>query len=409
MVEITLEDFEEFYNKKLNEIYYKEKKVASKIINDIKENLISIKICMDHFLEAKEALDQKALKSLKFFSERIKKEIDEIDIPDDEITHENLMSLFNSIKKLFININDIAKKSLPKFQKEVQGEIKELNYITRKLNKRQLILDGFIRKKYAEIKNAEDLLNKVPKFYTLRENIENTKNDTEKFENEKLELEKKVELFNKNLVDLEKDDLFKELKKSREELFKLKIKINDELGFKKALKKLKVEIERNNLYVQNLDETYIREFIKDPIYVLCREEKDLNKFRTLLIQLRHILEENKLNLKTDKKEKTIEQINKIFDNKKIYEDLKELNEIREKINNIKMDIEKEGFDGKLDSIKNDISLFTQRLEHIENDISKRNKDYLRYLASLKKEREDFQKLIEDVIGEEFKLNITITF
>ena len=409
MVEITLEDFEEFYNKKLNEIYYKEKKVASKIINDIKENLISIKICMDHFLEAKEALDQKALKSLKFFSERIKKEIDEIDIPDDEITHENLMSLFNSIKKLFININDIAKKSLPKFQKEVQGEIKELNYITRKLNKRQLILDGFIRKKYAEIKNAEDLLNKVPKFYTLRENIENTKNDTEKFENEKLELEKKVELFNKNLVDLEKDDLFKELKKSREELFKLKIEINDELGFKKALKKLKVEIERNNLYVQNLDETYIREFIKDPIYVLSREEKDLNKFRTLLIQLRHILEENKLNLKTDKKEKTIEQINKIFDNKKIYEDLKELNEIREKINNIKMDIEKEGLDGKLDSIKNDISLFTQRLEHIENDISKRNKDYLRYLASLKKEREDFQKLIEDGIGEEFKLNITITF
>ena len=409
MVEITLEDFEEFYNKKLNEIYYKEKKVASKIINDIKENLISIKICMDHFLEAKEALDQKALKSLKFFSERIKKEIDEIDIPDDEITHENLMSLFNSIKKLFININDIAKKSLPKFQKEVQGEIKELNYITRKLNKRQLILDGFIRKKYAEIKNAEDLLNKVPKFYTLRENIENTKNDTEKFENEKLELEKKVELFNKNLVDLEKDDLFKELKKSREELFKLKIEINDELGFKKALKKLKVEIERNNLYVQNLDETYIREFIKDPIYVLSREEKNLNKFRTLLIQLRHILEENKLNLKTDKKEKTIEQINKIFDNKKIYEDLKELNEIREKINNIKMDIEKEGLDGKLDSIKNDISLFTQRLEHIENDISKRNKDYLRYLASLKKEREDFQKLIEDVIGEEFRLNITITF
>ncbi|MBY8983371.1 MAG: hypothetical protein KGD57_10500, partial [Candidatus Lokiarchaeota archaeon] len=135
----------------------------------------------------------------------------------------------------------------------------------------------------------------------------------------------------------------------------------------------------------------------------------LNKFRTLLIQLRHILEENKLNLKTDKKEKTIEQINKIFDNKKIYEDLKELNEIREKINNIKMDIEKEGLDGKLDSIKNDISLFTQRLEHIENDISKRNKDYLRYLASLKKEREDFQKLIEDGIGEEFKLNITITF
>ncbi|MBY9007389.1 MAG: hypothetical protein KGD63_11595 [Candidatus Lokiarchaeota archaeon] len=409
MVEIALEDFEEFYKKRLNNSYYKEKKFAAKLISEIKENLIGIKVCMDHFLEAKESLDQKALKSLKFFSERIKKEIDEIDISDDEITHDNLMALFNSVKKLFNNINDIAKKSLPKFQKEVQAELKELNYITRKLNKKQLSLDNFIRNKYSDIKNAEDLLNKLPKFFTLRENIENTKIDIEEFEKEKEETQEKLEQLNTNLIEIEKDSLYKDLKIYRDKLFRIKININNELGFKKALKKLKVEIERNNLHIQNLDETYIRDFIKDPIYILSKEGKELNKFKSLLVQLRYVLEENKLNLKTDKKEKTIEQINNIFNNKKIYEDLKELNGIREKIESIKNDVEKMGLDGKLDTIKNDIAIYTQRLEHLENDITKRNQDYLRYLASLKKEREDFQNLIENIIEEDFKLNITISF
>ncbi len=409
MVEITLEEFEDFYKKKLNDIFYREKKIASRIISDIRDSLIDIKVCMDHFFVAEENLDQKALKSLNFFSDRIKKEIDEVNIPEDEISHETLSELLTSIKKLFININDIAKKSVPKFQKEVQREIKELTYITRKLNKKQGILDKFIRSKYNEIKNAEDLHNKIPKFHTLRENIENSKKDLDNFENEKDDLEAKLGDFNSNLINLEKDVLYKQLKDHREELFKLKIVINNELGFKKALKKLKVEVERNNLHIQNLDEPYIREFIKDPIYVLSKEEKDLTKFRSLLVQLRHILEENKLNLKTDKKEKTIEQINKIFHNKKIYEDLRQLNEIREKIDKTKKEIEKIGLDEKLEAIKNEIAIYTQRLEHIENDILKRNKDYLRYLALLKKEREDFQKLIENIIGEEFKLSISLSF
>ncbi|MBN1215304.1 MAG: hypothetical protein JXA99_07645 [Candidatus Lokiarchaeota archaeon] len=409
MADITLEDFEDFYKKRLNNIYFKEKKFASKLISDIRENLISIKISMDHFLEVKEALDQKALKSLNFFSDRIKKEIDEIEIPDNEITHDNLISLFNAVKKLFITINDIAKKSLPKFQKEVQTELKELNYLTRKLNKKQINLDQFIRNKYSDVKSAEDILGKIPKFYNLRENIENTKKDIEIFETNKEEIQENLDQLNDKLLEIEKDDLFKQLKTFKDLLFKIKMEINNELGFKKALKKLKVEVERNNLHIQNLDDVYIREFIKDPIYVLSKEGKELNKFKSLLIQLRHTLEENKLNLKTDKKEKTIEQINNIFNDKKIYEDLDRLHEIREKTDIIKNEIEKKGLDQKQDVIKNDIALKTQRLEHLENDIKKKNHDYLRYLGTLKKEREDFQKIVEDIIGEEFKLNITISF
>ncbi len=122
---------------------------SKKIILDIRDNLIEIKICLDHFIEAGEdKIDQKAKKSLTFFSDRIRKEIDEIEIPEDEINYDNIMDLLNSIKKLFTNINEIARKSLPRFQKEVQPQIKELNYITRKLGKKTAILEEFLRKKY---------------------------------------------------------------------------------------------------------------------------------------------------------------------------------------------------------------------------------------------------------------------
>jgi len=131
MIEKNLEDFEEFYTEKINNIFSKIKKVLKKLILEIRENLIEIKVCLDHFLEIEEGkIDQKAQKSLHFFSDRIRKEIDEIEVPEEDITYDNTLDLLNSIKRLFTSINEIARKSLPKFQKEVQPQIKELNYIS---------------------------------------------------------------------------------------------------------------------------------------------------------------------------------------------------------------------------------------------------------------------------------------
>ena len=172
MIEKDLEDFEEFYTEKINSIFSKVKRASRKILLEIRDNLIEIKVCLDHFMEVgKDKIDQKAQKSLNFFSDRIRKEIDEIEVPEEDISYDSIIDLLNSIKKLFTNINEIARKSLPKFQKEVQPQIKELNYITRKLGKKQGILDEFLRKKYTELKNAEYLLKKLPKIFTLKENI----------------------------------------------------------------------------------------------------------------------------------------------------------------------------------------------------------------------------------------------
>jgi len=402
MVEVSLENLENFYKERLNDQFFKIRRAIKKIIETIRTNLIDIKVCMDHFMNSIDHVDQKSQRSLQLFYDRIKVYVDDIQIPEeDEINHDNLRELINSIKKLFTNINEIARKSLPKFQKEVQPQIKELNYISRKLGKRQTLLEQFLRKKYTEVKNAEDLLKKLPKLFTLRENIEHSKADLDIFEKEFEERKETLEELNKTLIELDK---------KKDDLFKLRMTIDNEIGFKKALKKLKFETEKETIHISNFDNNYLRDFLKNPIKLLATESKDLPKFSALLIQLRHILEEgNRLNLKTDTKDKTIDQINTIFDDRVIYENIEKYREFKNEVKQVEEEINKAGLAAKLEEVKNQISVNTVKLEHIENDLNRKNKDYMRYLGSLKQDREDLQKLIQDVILEPVKINITFEF
>ncbi|TFG28131.1 MAG: hypothetical protein EU532_05860 [Promethearchaeota archaeon] len=411
MVEVALEEFEDFYKERLNSQFFKIKRALKKVLSDISSSLVDIKISMDHFQEsASQKIDEKSLRSLNLFYDRVKGSIDDIKIPDeDDITYSNLNDLTNSIKKLFNTINEIARKSLPKFQKQVQSEIKELNYVTRKLGKKQAILDQFMRKKYGDVRSAEDLLNKLPKFYSLKENIENAKTDMDNFQKELNEKQETLNNLNSELLNLEKNELFKELETKKDDIFQLRIKINDQLGFKKALKKMKFELEKNNIHISNFDLNYLKEFLKNPIASLIKERTDLPNFKGTLVHLRHVLEENKLNLKTDTKEKTIEQINAIFDEKTIFDDLEKLKGLRNEIKEIQKEIETAGLAQKLEDIKNQISINTVKVEHIQADLERRNKDYLRNLSALKQERDDFQNLIEKVIEDEFKINISFEF
>jgi len=410
MIEILLEEFEDFYKDKLDSQFYKVKKAVNKQISEIRENLVEIKVCTDHFIEAGEGkIEEKALKSLHFFSDRIKKEIDEIEVPENEITYDAMHNLLNSMKKLFINIDGIAKKSIPKFKKQLQSEIKELSYLTRKLGNKQKKMDEFLRKKYTDLKDAEYLLKKLPKLFTLKENIEHSKSDLENFEKELEERKKEQEKLTQTLTKIEKNELFKELEKAEEDLAQLRMKINSQFGFKKALKKLKFELEKDTMHVPNVNIYFLKDFLKNPINALVNESRDLPKFSGLLVQLRHVLEENKLNLKTDVRDKTVQQINAIFDEKSMQEDIDKVKEFYSITDEIKKKIEQEGLAVQNEEVKNRISTNTVKLEHIERDLDRKNNDYLRYLSALKSEREDIQNSIRKVINQEVKINITFNF
>ncbi len=277
------------------------------------------------------------------------------------------------------------------------------------MGKKQAQLDEFMRKKYTTVRDAEYLLKKLPKFFTLKENIEHAKVDLDGFENEMEERKTKQEELNSELINLEQNKLFNDLDTGKEKLFQSQMAINDEIGFKKALKKFKFELEKETIHVPNIDMNYLRDFLKNPIKMLSNERKDLPKITSLMVQLRHALEENKLNLKSETKQKTIEQITAIFNEKLLQTNIENYLQLKVIIKGIEKKIEEEGLAQKLEDLKNQISSNTIKLEHIEADYNRKNKDYSRYLSTLKSEREEFQKLIEEILKEEIKINITFTF
>ncbi|MHA2474515.1 MAG: hypothetical protein ACXAES_14925 [Promethearchaeota archaeon] len=121
------------------------------------------------------------------------------------------------------------------------------------------------------------------------------------------------------------------------------------------------------------------------------------------------MEENKLNLKSDTKLKTIEHINAIFDEKLLQTNIEKYLGYQNKIEAIEDKIQQAGLAEKLGDLKNQISSNAVKLEHVENDYNRKNNDYSRYLSSLKSEREEFQNLVEDVLNEKVRLNIVFSF
>lgn len=394
----------------MEDIFFKVKRKAQKMIESIDEGLNDLKKSIDRMenSEAKENLDQKANKSLQYFNERIKKDINEIDIPE-EMTYESLSELLKAIKKLFELINDISKKTIPKFQKDFQVEIKDLHYHTRKLGQKGGMLDKLLREKFKSVREAEHLLNRLPKLFALKNNIEHAKSSINEIEKEKEEVAKLLESLESELLKLEDNELFKKQSELNNALFNLKIDLNDSLKFKKALKKLRVELERGNIKLRNISLNDIKEFLKDPIVSLCKDSKDLRKLSNLLVQLRLSLESNELNLKTTKKETTIEQINQILSGNKLKENVERFKQTQEEMRNLEKQISEIGLSKKLTQIKEKIASTSLKKEHLENDFKKKTEDYLSYLKKLKEERERFSKLVEDKTEEKVKIEIIFTF
>ncbi len=394
----------------MEDIFFKVKRKAQRMIEGIDEGLIDLRKSIERMekSEAKYNLEQKAIKSLQYFTERIKKDINVIDIPE-EMTYENLSELLKATKKLFELINDISKKTIPKFQKDFQTEIKDLHYHTRKLGQKGGMLDKYLREKFKSVREAEHLLDRLPKLFALKNNIEHAKSSTNEIEKEKDDMAIQIESLEADLLKLEDNELFKKQSELNNTLFNLKIDLNDSLKFKKALKKLRVELERGNIKLRNVSLNDIKEFLKDPIASLCRDSKDLRKLSNLLVQLRLSLESDELNLKTSKKETTIKHINQILSGNKLKENIERFKQTQEEMGNLEKKIREIGLSKKLTQLKEKISTTSLKKEHLENDFKKKTEDYLSYLKKLKEEREKFSKLVKDKTDEKVKIAITFTF
>jgi len=95
--------------------------------------------------------------------------------------------------------------------------------------------------------------------------------------------------------------------------------------------------------------------------------------------------------------------------RRLQENIEKYLKLKEDIKEIEAKINDAGLAEKLEELKNQISTNTVKLEHIQSDFERKNKDYIRYLEALKTEREEFQSLVEEILNQKVKINITFSF
>ncbi len=238
MSEIPLENLEEYYTEQVNAFYAKQKKFLKKLVERLEKFIVELKNAIDKMRERKDTieLDEQATRYVDRFYVKVKENLDGIKVPDNP-TAEGVYNLIDEIKKLFLNMNELGRKNIPRFAKEFQLELKEIDFITRKIGEQMARIDAFIRKKYEEPKHAESLSKQFPKLESVVQRIINTKTTVDKFNLDVETLSKELEDTEHGIIEIENNPLFQKQSELEKKLFDLRIEFDNKLKFRKALKK----------------------------------------------------------------------------------------------------------------------------------------------------------------------------
>ncbi len=416
MQEIPLEKLEDWYLDQLKIRFKREHKVLSKFFGysekELGQTKNALKSWKNRDFEEDNKLDEKIQKILERFVDSMVENLDEIRIPSihfENISYENSQKYCDSIKKLYSVYNSQGRKAIPKFGKQYKIEIKEVDLHLRKIGDLSQKIGKFLRKNYQDGKIAESEIKNIPQLNHNIERLGFIKGKLDGMDETQQEMQKNLTTYENDLLTLSEDSdlqLFEKIE--REETLKSN-ELRDSLKFKKAFKKLKKSLEKGTIYARGIKDSDLRPYIKDPVKKILQEGPKIERLRDILIKTRLILEDEKdpLKLKAELRNKIIANINQIVSKNKLETLISENLEIQARKEEIRDILTKKGIEQKRTDLKNKISTLTLDLEHYSNDLKHRKREYKELLSKISNDRDDLQNKIEEQIGEEIKIKITI--
>ncbi len=408
MTEISLENLDSYYTEQLNIVYAKQKKVLKKFVERLERHIVELKNSIDKMRQRKDTieLEEQAERYVDRFYNKVKENLDIIEVPDNP-TAEGTYKLIEEIKKLFVNMNELGRKNIPRFAKEFQLELKEIDFITRKISEQYMRIDVFIRKKYDETKDAENLVKHFPKLENTVERIINTKTTVDNFTHDVESREKELQDLEQEIITIENDPLFKTQSNLEKKLFDLRIEFDNKLKFRKALKKLKKKVEQQA--TRGITPELVKKYLSDPYTTIVNEGENHPKLTEFLIQLRYLLEQGSLNLKADAKNKLLQNIDQIVSKGVLHSIIIDYKTLRTELKEIQDNPEQKTLNERLTELKGLYSLKTQELEHLKADANHKSTEYRHLLEKLKSDRDNIQKNLKKFINQDVEIRITLKF
>ncbi|MBU4501857.1 MAG: hypothetical protein KKA79_04640 [Nanoarchaeota archaeon] len=367
-------------------------------VNESLKDVESIKKKISENLEVLEKTDIKDAKvedrvktfvkgNLPAYSNAVNFFLKKVDVPE-KVNHVELEIFCNNFENDF---EDLNKKTYRNFQiiKEIVG--KELENVAKSVKKLDIVVKN-IKKDSKKLKGFSEIQDKIDFIKTSFENKERNSLRRSELEKENEELKNSCKKLEKNIGKLKNSDATKELEdlKSKKDNTQRKIiDLDNNLitlfsPFQKALKKY------NNMFFVNKVEDYIQ----NPVSTLSEDsELEILKF---LKDVEKMINENKIELKEDKKKKVFENITKL-DESFFRTFLSKRNSLNDKISSINNDIDSNTVMEEITEFEKELNVKSFKVENVSRDIEKiRDVD-------IPAEAEKLQKRLNDIFDRNIKI------
>ena len=414
--EIPLDELEEWYLKSLQTRFKKQHKLLTKLYSNAEREIAEARTSLRTWTQRtaakeEEPLDPKNQKIMERFIQSVIESLESIEIPTVhvDITYENSQNFVDGIKKVYGIYNNQGRKSIPRFGKAYKIEIKEIDLHLRKLGNLSAKVNKFLLKNYQDGKSAEGLLKKIPLLNNNIERLGTTKSKIENLEQERENMKKNLKEMEEKLFDLSQDPDLQNLERIEDIEQKKSTILSDSLKFKKAFKKLLKGLEKGTIRARELRSDQIKAYIKSPVSNIINDGPKIPQLRQILIKTRLMLEDaqDPLKMKTDLRNRIIQNINQIVSENSLESIIQEIIQIRDEKYECKKLLEKKGIEQKRNELKDKIATLTVDFEHFNNDLNRRKREFKELLEKVGNDRNELQKLVCDETFEEIKIKVMI--
>jgi hypothetical protein len=421
MKKIELSQLEEWYKKQLKKRFSKEHKFMQKrIFSKAQEEIGSTKFALKSWVgEEKyerskaegQVIPEKTQKIIERFVEKIQDALNEIKIPgvDAELSYTDSIKFCEQVRTLYQQYNVEGKKSLPRFRKYYNMEIKEIDMHLRKIGESSSKTASFLRKKYPGGKEAEALLRKIPNIEHNISQLGTARNTYEEMSIKVEKMEKELETLKKEYDEISQSEEIIKLKQTSDSIRKEHRSLRTTIKYNKAFKKLRKGMEDGTLKYPDINVSDLRKYTKAPVLEILNEGASIPRLREVLIRVRLILEDpqNPLKLKKDLRDRIIENMNEIINEKILEPKIEGIKQLEETKKNLKKSLEEKGIYQKREELRDKIQTLTVDLEHFTNDLKHKKRDYDSLLQKVIQYREFLESKVLEETGKKVKINIII--
>ncbi len=414
-------ELEDWYRKQLGKEYSKEhkflrKRIFDKAYDEIAQTKIALKgwTKPERYEKAKNEgnpISKKNRSIIERFTEKVLESMEKIEVPsiDVDISYKTSMDFCNQVRELYRVYNQSGKKSLPRFRKQYNIEIKELDLHLRKIGDYSSKTDKFLRKKYAGAKEAETLLRKIPKIKHKIDQLGTARSTYEEMQEKVENMQEELKNYKKEYEGLSQSPELIRLKELNSTLRKRRRALRSFLKFTKAFKKLKKGIEDNTVPVHDINQSDLRKYIKAPVREIVAEGPQTQNLREVLIRTRLILEDQKnpLKIRKDQRERIVENINDIVNDKALEPKVQEILDLQEERDQVRKTLEEKGIRDKQEDLKDKIQTLTLDLDHFTNDLEHKKEEYESLLGKVAQYRTFLEDKVKKEVGKKVKINIII--